>query len=108
MSAVTVTPALVGHVAALARLALGPDDTARIQHHLTRLLDYVAVLERADVRGVPPTGHPLGRHLDLRADVPTPALPREALLRNAPAATDAFFLVPKVIGGPAAAEPLDG
>ncbi|MCI0341185.1 MAG: Asp-tRNA(Asn)/Glu-tRNA(Gln) amidotransferase subunit GatC [Planctomycetales bacterium] len=94
-----VTADLVAHVAALARLRLGPEEAEAYRRHLEALLEYVRVVETVDVTGVEPSPYPFEIALPLREDVPVPPLPREEILRNAPARTDEFFLVPKVIEG---------
>jgi aspartyl-tRNA(Asn)/glutamyl-tRNA(Gln) amidotransferase subunit C len=43
---------------------------------------------------VPPTSHVVEVENALREDVPTPCLPREVALANAPATQDGGFLVP--------------
>jgi aspartyl-tRNA(Asn)/glutamyl-tRNA(Gln) amidotransferase subunit C len=44
----------VAHVARLARLALGDDELARLEHDLRKILAYVDELRELDVRDVPP------------------------------------------------------
>ncbi len=99
MSGPRVTPDLVAHVAALARLRLTPEEAEAYRKHLEALLEYVRVLETVDVAGVEPSPYPFEMTLPLREDSVVPPLPREEILRNAPAQADGFFLVPKVIEG---------
>jgi aspartyl-tRNA(Asn)/glutamyl-tRNA(Gln) amidotransferase subunit C len=46
---------------------------------------------------VEPLSHVIELHNVFRADERVPSLPREEALKNAPAATEKFFRVPKVI-----------
>ncbi|AZV94871.1 Asp-tRNA(Asn)/Glu-tRNA(Gln) amidotransferase subunit GatC [Kerstersia gyiorum] len=95
----------VARIARLARIALTPEQTARTQDELNRLLDIYTQLGQADTSGVEPLAHPLAVNGEvvarLREDAVTaaPATPaeRDALMANAPAAADGLFLVPKVI-----------
>ena len=94
-----ISEADVRHVAKLARLAVPEADLPRLAGQLESILGYVAQIRQADVSGVPPTAHALPLTNVLRDDAVGPALPLDAVLRNAPAADAPFFKVPKVIGG---------
>ena len=94
-----LTEADVRHVAKLARLAVTDAEVAKFAGQLETILDYVAKVREVDVAGVAPTAHPLPITNVFREDVVGPALPLEAVLRNAPDAETPFFKVPKVIGG---------
>ena len=98
-AAASIGEADVRHVAKLARLAVPDADLPRLAGQLESILGYVAQIRQVDVAGVPPTAHALRVTNVLRDDAVAPALPTEAVLRNAPAAEPPFFKVPKVIGG---------
>ena len=87
----------VAHLARLARLALPPDELARVADDLRNILAYVAQLEAIDVRDVPPMVHPLPFSAPLRADVAAPALARDVALAAAPEHDDEAFIVPRVL-----------
>ena len=87
----------VERVAALARLALAPDEVERAQGELEALLDYVALLEGVDTEGVEPTSHVLALATPLRDDEAVAALDPELALGNAPQREGSAFVVPKVI-----------
>ena len=61
---------------------------------LSAVLDHVAHIGELDLSDVPPTSHVVEVTGALRPDVPTPSLPRDVVLSQAPAATDEGFLVP--------------
>jgi aspartyl-tRNA(Asn)/glutamyl-tRNA(Gln) amidotransferase subunit C len=82
------------HVAQLARLALSEDELESMARELSAVLDHVAHIGELDLSGVPPTSHVVEVTGALRPDMPTPSLPREVVLSQAPAATDEGFLVP--------------
>ncbi len=88
----------VEHIAALARLDLSAEEIERYQRQLSDILEYAARLQALDTSGVPPTASALALAPDLRADEARPGLPRERLLENAPAVTDAQFHVPPALG----------
>lgn len=90
----------IAHVAALARLALSPDDAALYQTQLAGILGYAAEVLAVPTDGVPPmTGIPLDA-ADGRADAVEPSLPLQAVLDRAPDpdAATALLRVPKVLG----------
>ena len=99
-----ITPADVEHVAALAALALTPEELERYGRDLSSILGYVAELRQLDTTGVAPLTHvselfPAAGDgaASLRPDEPRPSLPRELVMRGAPATDGVFFKVPKVI-----------
>jgi len=94
-----VTLAEVERIAALAKLGFSPEEQARFTAEFNQMLAYFAQLDELDLAGVPPATHPLDSGAPLRADEVAPSLTREEALRNAPAAHDGFFSVPRVIGG---------
>jgi aspartyl-tRNA(Asn)/glutamyl-tRNA(Gln) amidotransferase subunit C len=87
----------VAHIAHLARLHLTPEETAKLQLQLDRILDYVNQLREVDVRDVEPTSHAWPVRNVFRADEVRPGLDREDALANAPSARDGLFIVPKIL-----------
>ncbi|MBI3269625.1 MAG: Asp-tRNA(Asn)/Glu-tRNA(Gln) amidotransferase subunit GatC [Planctomycetes bacterium] len=92
-----VDPALVDHVARLARLGLTPDDRLRYVSELTRILAYVEKLNTLDVAGAEPLVHPFEGRNVFRPDAVQASPPPEDGLANAPDRIEKFFKVPKVI-----------
>ena len=88
----------VRYVAQLARLTFTTDEEEKLVHDLNAILHYMEQLNRLETSTVEPLTHVMEHGNVLREDVLIPSLPREEVLRNAPARTDAFFRVPKVIG----------
>jgi aspartyl-tRNA(Asn)/glutamyl-tRNA(Gln) amidotransferase subunit C len=90
----------VARVAALAHLALTPDEAARFTPELAEILEFATAIQRVDTSGVSPTAHALAHETAVRADEPRGSLGREDALGNAPAAAReaGLFRVPKVIG----------
>jgi aspartyl-tRNA(Asn)/glutamyl-tRNA(Gln) amidotransferase subunit C len=82
------------HVARLARLALTESEVDRMADELSNVLDHVDRIRELDLDGVPPTSHVIEVGNVLRADEPTPSLPRELVLEQAPEPVDGSFGVP--------------
>ncbi len=87
----------VEHISRLARLKLEKDEKEKYGAQLNKILDYVEKLNELDTAGVEPTSHVIPLKNVLREDVVKDSLPREEALKNAPRASDEFFLVPKII-----------
>ena len=89
----------VRKVAVLSRLALDEPRLTALAGQLEGILDYVGQIQTLDVTGIEPMAHVLPLKNVLREDVPTPALPTDRVLANAPSTDGPFFQVPKIIGG---------
>ena len=87
----------VEHVATLARLSFPDEEKQKLTGQLNAILAYMDQLNRIDTSNV----EPLSQVIDLSNvagdDVRTPGLSREEALKNAPAHSERFFKVPKVI-----------
>ncbi len=92
-----ITPEEVRATAALARLALGDEEVARLARELDAILGYMEKLATVDVEGVPPMTHAVALACPLREDAIGPQLPVEQALADAPARDDGFFQVPRII-----------
>jgi len=87
----------VEHVAALARLRFSDDEKRRLTVQLNAILRYMEQLNRLDTSAVEPLAQVVDGANVFRDDTPAPGVSREEALKNAPAKTDAFFKVPKVV-----------
>lgn len=85
------------HIALLARLGLTPEDVSRFQEQLSQIVDYFEVLKEVDTEGVSPTFYPLPLENILREDEPSPSMPREKILSNAPRQEDWCFKVKAIL-----------
>lgn len=88
----------VEHVASLARLSFTEEEKLKLTHQLNAILEYMEQLNKLDTSNVEPLSHVIELSNVLRQDTVTPSLTQEEALLNAPAKTDKFFKVPKVIG----------
>ena len=82
------------HVARLARLKLSGEEVERMAGELSDVLEHVDRIAALDLSGVEPTTHVVALENVLRPDEPTPSLPRERALENAPDPQDGSFRVP--------------
>lgn len=87
----------VQRVAALARLKLSAAELHCMAGQLTRILDYVGVLNELDTDDTEPLVHAVELSNVLRDDVVGDSLPREAALSNAPKTDGEYFLVPPIL-----------
>lgn len=92
-----LTPAEVRSIARLARLAVGEQDIAQYARNLSRILEFVAQLDKADTRDVTPMAHPLDMAQRLRDDIVTETDQRDVFQRNAPQVQAGLYIVPKII-----------
>jgi aspartyl-tRNA(Asn)/glutamyl-tRNA(Gln) amidotransferase subunit C len=79
----------------LARLTLSPGDT--LPGHLSTILEYVATLEMADTRAIPPSHSVLRPTAHWHDDIPGEPLSQDEALRSAPDREEGFFRCPRVI-----------
>jgi aspartyl-tRNA(Asn)/glutamyl-tRNA(Gln) amidotransferase subunit C len=85
-------------IAHLARLELKQPEIAVYQDSLSRILDFVGELDRADTASVAAMAHPLpGLSQRLRPDLVTEEDRHERYQANAPQVAAGLYLVPKVI-----------
>jgi len=87
----------VQYVADLSRISLEPQELEKFSLQLQTILDFIDQLKEPDTAGVEPTSHILPVSNVFRDDVPSPCLPVEKTLANAPEKEGNFFVVPKVI-----------
>jgi aspartyl-tRNA(Asn)/glutamyl-tRNA(Gln) amidotransferase subunit C len=94
----SLTRAQIDSIAHLARLELEPEEVPVYQESLSRILDFVGELERADTGGAAPMAHPLpGLTQRLRPDAVTEEDRHELYQACAPQVAAGLYLVPKVI-----------
>ena len=87
----------IHYVPNLARIALSPEQEARLAAQLGDILGYVKKLEELDVTGVEPMAHAVPLSNVLRTDEVQPSIPQEAALANAPKQANGLFVVPKIV-----------
>jgi len=94
-----VTPETIRHVARLARLELTPEEEARLTSELQAIIGFVEQLEAVPTEGTAPMAHAIELTNVLREDLPSPSLPPDEALANAPDREGDFYRVPRVVEG---------
>jgi aspartyl-tRNA(Asn)/glutamyl-tRNA(Gln) amidotransferase subunit C len=87
----------VRRVAHLARVAVAEDEVAPLQGELNAILAFVEQLGEVNVDGVEPMTSVTPMAMKMRTDAVTDGGIADAIIENAPAREDHFFLVPKVV-----------
>ena len=84
-------------IADLAHLEFDDPALDRLVGEMTKILSYIDQLREVDVAGF--DERLAGEATPMRDDQPRPSIDRQLVANNAPAWSDGFFVVPKVLGG---------
>ncbi|GGY58192.1 glutamyl-tRNA(Gln) amidotransferase subunit C [Bacterioplanes sanyensis] len=87
----------VRDIAELARLQIDETQLDDYQKNLSNILDLVDQLAAADTANVEPLAHPLDAVQRLRADQVSESNQREHFQQIAPATSEGYYLVPRVV-----------
>jgi aspartyl-tRNA(Asn)/glutamyl-tRNA(Gln) amidotransferase subunit C len=93
----TIDVATVRKVARLARVHEEEDRLEALAAELDAIMGWIDQLNEVDTDGVAPLASVVAARLPMREDVVTEGGDSAAVLANAPAARDGFFVVPKVV-----------
>ena len=93
----SVDPETVRRIAQLARIAVAEHEIEQLRGELNAILAFVEQLSEVDVEGVEPMTSVIPMEIKKRPDVVTDGGIADAILKNAPAAEEHFFVVPKVV-----------
>ena len=93
----SVDATTVRRIAHLARIAVSDAEVPHLQGELNAMLAFVEQLSEVNVEGVEPMTSVTPMEMKKRADVVDDGGIADDILKNAPAAEDHFFLVPKVV-----------
>ena len=94
----SVTIKDVEHIAKLAKLEFSETEKEKFTHQFNDILKYMEQLNSVDTTNVEPLAQVIELNNVFRDDVVKPSISTEDALKNAPAKTDEYFKVPKVIG----------
>lgn len=92
-----ITPELIRHLGKLSRLALSPDEEAKLEGELRSIVGFFEKLNELDTEGLPEMARPVEITNRLRADEVRSSLPQEKALSVAIEQKDDQFKVPRVI-----------
>ena len=87
----------VRRVAKLARVRITDEEATTLQGELNAILGWIEQLNEVEVEGVAPMTSVVEVSPRLREDVINDGGIAEAIVANAPASEDRFFMVPKVV-----------
>jgi len=93
----SVDAATVRRIAHLARIAVAEDEVEHLRGELNAILAFVEQLSEVDVEGVEPMTSVIPMEMKKRPDEVTDGGIPDDIIKNAPAAQDGFFVVPKVV-----------
>ena len=93
----SVDAATVRRIAHLARIAVAEDEVEHLRGELNAILAFVEQLSEVDVEGVEPMTSVTPMDMKKRQDAVTDGGIPDDIIKNAPAAQDGFFVVPKVV-----------
>jgi aspartyl-tRNA(Asn)/glutamyl-tRNA(Gln) amidotransferase subunit C len=93
----SVDAATVRRIAHLAHISIEEGEIEQLQAELNAILCFVEQLSEVDVTGVEPMTSVTPMKMKRRQDAVTEGGIAEAIVKNAPATEDHYFLVPKVV-----------
>ena len=93
----SVDAATVRRIAHLARIAVADDEIEHLRGEINAILAFVEQLSEVNVEGVEPMISVTPMTMKKREDVVTDGGIAEEIVKNAPAAQDHYFMVPKVV-----------
>ena len=93
----SVDDKIVRRIAHLARIAVADDEVEHLRGEINAILAFVEQLSEVDVTGIEPMTSVTPMVIKKRPDVVTEGGDVDAVLRNAPATENNYFLVPKVV-----------
>lgn len=88
----------VKHIASLARLSFSSDELVAVAAEFSRIVDYVGILEKAELPDVNLANSCVLSVETCRDDVADDCLSVSQALLNAPSKNEMFFRVPRVLG----------
>ena len=93
----SVDATTVRRIAHLARMEVAEDEIEHLKGELNAILAFVEQLSEVEVDGVEPMTSVMPMLMKKRADEVTEGDIADDIVRNAPVASDHYFLVPKVV-----------
>ncbi len=87
----------IDKIAWLARLAISTDDVTEYARDLSKIFSLVEQMNQVDTGNIEPLAHPLEMSARLREDIVTESSQRDHFQSVAPAVSNGYYLVPRVI-----------
>lgn len=92
-----ITPELIHHLGKLSRLALSPEEEAKLEGELRSIVSFFEQLNELNTQGLPEMARPVELSNILRPDEIRPSLSQAEALSVAIEQEDGMFKVPRVI-----------
>jgi len=92
-----ITPELIHHLGKLSRLALSPEEEAKLEGELRSIVGFFEQLNELNTQGLPEMARPVELSNILRPDEIRPSLSQAEALSVAIEKEDGMFKVPRVI-----------
>lgn len=92
-----VTRDQITHLAQLAHLTMSDEQAEKMSGEVDKILRSVAKIQEVHTDDVPATSHPIALHNVFRDDVVGQVVDRDAVLEQAPEASDGQFKVPAIL-----------
>ncbi len=92
-----ITPELIHHLGKLSRLALSPEEEAKLEGELRSIVGFFEQLNELNTQGLPEMARPVELSNILRPDEIRPSLSQAEALSVAIEQEDGMFKVPRVI-----------
>ncbi len=93
-----ITDSAIEHLAKLSRIAVTQEDKEILYHDLSRIIDFIDLLEQVNTEGVATCDFVNRNHKHiLREDKVEDILPRDEFLKNAPDHMGGMIKVPPII-----------
>lgn len=93
----SLEPRDVKTIAYLARIRVAEEELSALAHELSSILGWVEQLNAVDTTDIAPMSSVMDLRPLIREDLVNDGGQRDAVLANAPEASEAFFSVPKVV-----------
>ena len=93
----SLLPKDIKKIAHLARLAISDEDVHSLSQDLTRILNLVEEMSKADTKNIPPLAHPFDQTQPMRKDVVTETDQHILFQSIAPQTAAGLYIVPQVI-----------
>ena len=87
----------IDYIAHLARLEISDGEVADYSVKLSKIIDFINELDKADTGDLLPMAHPLDMSQRLRADEVTAADERDRYQQNASETANGLYVVPRVV-----------
>lgn len=92
-----ITDEIIDQIAELAKLKFEGEEKEAIKGDLNNIVEFMDKLSEVDTEGVEPLISMVEDENDMREDVISNHLPKEAALKNAPSKNSDYFKIPKVL-----------